>query len=162
MIPSDDFQNRLKKRGYLKDKIELNDTVKSAVMSNDWDLLDQEFQKLTSNNGELYKYLENYCAFTSIEFIISIRDCDNEWEEDGIWHDDGSRVLAFSLSLTNQSDLIEGGTLEIRKKGDLYSQKIPPFEFGQIIVFLTGTSGYEHKINKVTKGKRIIIAGWCS
>jgi predicted 2-oxoglutarate/Fe(II)-dependent dioxygenase YbiX len=140
----------------------LPEMVKNAVEKEDWPSLDRQMQRLTSSEGELYKFLQVYHDFKDIEFIISLRDANNEWEEDGIWHDDGSRVFAFSLSLTFQPENIEGGRLGIRTKNqDSYSEiKTPPF--GTIILFLTGVYGYEHKIHKVTKGRRLIIAGWCS
>jgi hypothetical protein len=156
------FESNLGHSGHFLDTIELSDTIKEATLTLNWDLLDSEFKKLTTRGGDLFKYLNQYSDFNSIEFIISIRDSENEWEEDGIWHDDGSRVLAFSLSLMTEPTSVEGGVLEIRKRGQLESIKIPPFNFGEIVVFLTGKSGYEHKINAVTKGIRIIIAGWCS
>lgn len=139
----------------------LDDTALSFVKSEDWDGLDQYFQKLTQKDGELYKFLKQFCDFKEIEFIISIRDANNPWEEDGIWHDDGSRKLAFSLSLTKSPHLIEGGHLEIRKKQSETSFSLSPFEYGKMIIFATGVNGFEHKINQVKKGKRIIIAGWC-
>ena len=52
--------------------------------------------------NNIFEFLKQFHDFNFIEFIISIRDSQNEWEEDGIWHDDGSRVFAFSLSLLNQ------------------------------------------------------------
>jgi hypothetical protein len=162
MITIENSKRNLEHNGHFKDVFPLSDTIKYAVTTLDWDLIDKEFQALTNKTGSLFKYLNQFCDFNSIEFIISIRDSGNEWEEDGIWHDDGSRVMAFSLSLMFDPKPIEGGVLEIRRRGKLESIKIPPFEFGEIVVFLTGTSGYEHKINAVTKGVRIIIAGWCS
>lgn len=158
----ENFESNLEHSGHFLDTFNLSDTVKEATLTLNWDLLDSEFKELTTSGGDLFKYLNQYSEFKSIEFIISIRDSENEWEEDGIWHDDGSRVLAFSLSLMTDPTSVEGGVLEIRKRGQLESIKIPPFNFGEIVVFLTGTSGYEHKINAVTKGIRIIIAGWCS
>lgn len=139
----------------------LDGTALEYVQNEDWEGLDNYFQGLTAPNGSIFKLLSNFESFEAIEFIISIRDSKNKWEEDGIWHDDGSRKLAFSLSLMESLDDIEGGVLEIRQKGKSESLKIPPFVYGQMIVFLTGTYGYEHKINQVTKGRRIIIAGWC-
>ena len=144
------------------DTLALQDALYKATLSCDYEFIDSAFKELTHKEGNLFKYLSQFENFQSIEFILSLRDSENSWEEDGIWHDDGSRKLAFSLSLTKNSHLIEGGLLEIRKKDELESLKIPPFEFGEIVVFKTGTSGFEHKINQVTLGKRFIIAGWCS
>lgn len=149
------FQN-----GYHLTYFPLSDEIKNLVISENWNELDNEFQKLTSKDGRLFKFLSEYHDFENIEFIISIRDSSNDWEEDGIWHDDGSRVFAFSLSLTMED--VKGGRLGLRSKGEESFVQIPTPSFGGIILFLTGIYGFEHKIHQVLEGKRIIIAGWCS
>jgi Rps23 Pro-64 3,4-dihydroxylase Tpa1-like proline 4-hydroxylase len=151
------FQN-----GFHVSYIQLPESVKDAVVNEDWNKLDQEFKTLTSKGGTLYNFLSRYHDFNEIEFIISMRDSQNEWEEDGIWHDDGSRVFAFSLSLTLNPEEIQGGRLGIRRKEAENFFEIPTPGFGTIILFLTGIYGFEHKIHQVKAGKRIIIAGWCS
>jgi len=148
------------KNGYHLSYFTLNDEIKNLVIQEKWDELDQEFKLLTSKDGQLFKTLNAYHDFESIEFIISIRDSNNEWEEDGIWHDDGSRVFAFSLSLT--LGVVNGGRLGLRIKGNDTGATIPTPSFGGLIMFLTGIYGFEHKIQQVTSGKRVIIAGWCS
>lgn len=140
----------------------LGDEIRELVENENWEKLDTEFKALTKKDGRLFKFLSQYHDFNEIEFIISIRDSLNEWEEDGIWHDDGSRVFAFSLSLTLNADNIVGGRLAVRQKGSERYLEIPTPSFGNIILFLTGVYGYEHKIHQVIFGKRIIIAGWCS
>ncbi len=140
----------------------LGDEIRILVEQEKWEQLDLEFQKLTKKDGRLFHFLSQFHDFNEIEFIISIRDSLNEWEEDGIWHDDGSRVFAFSLSLTLNADTITGGKLAVREKGSERYLEIPTPSFGTIILFLTGVYGYEHKIHQVLTGKRIIIAGWCS
>ncbi len=109
----------------------------------------------------LQKLAKGICSFSKIETMISIRDSKNEWEEDGIWHDDGSRVLAFSLSLTDEAHQVQGD-LEIRKKESLSTQSIPTPAFGTAIIFLTGIHGYEHRTRAVKNGRRIMLVGWCS
>lgn len=153
-------QDDLESQGYCLVKMNLPDALKITIFNEDWRDLDAEFFKLTAKGGLIYQTLSQFREFQSIEFIISLRDANNEWEEDGIWHDDGSRLLAFSLSLTLNSP--KGGVLEIRKKGESNSNKIPTPSYGDMIVFKTGVEGYEHKINQVTEGQRLIIAGWCS
>lgn len=140
----------------------LTEELRNDIRAERWDQVDHAFQKLTSKEGSLFHFLQSFHEFTSIEFIISIRDAETEWEEDGIWHDDGSRIFAFSLSLTENAESIEGGRLGIRRKGEENFLEIPTPEIGGMIVFLTGLYGFEHKIHQVTKGRRIIIAGWCS
>lgn len=151
------FQN-----GFHVSHFPLGDEIRGHVEKEQWNELDQAFKELAKKDGRLFRFLEAYHDFNEIEFIISIRDSQNEWEEDGIWHDDGSRVFAFSLSLTLDADKIEGGRLGIRRKEDQNFFQIPTPSFGTIILFLTGIYGYEHKIHQVTSGKRVIIAGWCS
>jgi hypothetical protein len=149
-------------QGYYQTTFSLSDEIKKLIIDENWEELDLSFKKLTSSSGELYQYLRTFHEFQAIEFIISIRDANNPWEEDGIWHDDGSRVFAFSLSLTLDPEEIDGGKLAIRKKGESFFSEIKTPEFGNIILFLTGLYGYEHKIHQVKEGRRIIIAGWCS
>lgn len=151
------FQN-----GFFISYFPLGDEIKSFVEQEDWEKLDQAFKELTKKDGRLFKFLNQYHDFNEIEFIISVRDANNDWEEDGIWHDDGSRVFAFSLSLTLEPDKVKGGRLGIRPKGTENYMQIPTPGFGTIILFLTGIYGFEHKIHQVLEGKRIIIAGWCS
>jgi len=136
--------------------------VKELVINKDWEGLDKEMKSQTQKGALLYQFLKTFHDFNEIEFIISIRDASSPWEEDGIWHDDGSRVFAFSLSLTIYPEEIQGGRLGLRPKGEESFHEIPTPEFGKIILFLTGVYGYEHKIHRLTQGVRIIIAGWCS
>src|SRR5690606_2217770 len=151
-----------KPQDFYLENLNMSQSVIECIKKDDWNNLDLEFQKLTSPGGEIHTLLLKYICFENIEFMISIRDSANAWEEDGIWHDDGSRVLAFSLSLTLNHENLEGGFLGIRKKGEEEFVKIPTPPFGTMIVFLTGVHGYEHKIHQVTNGRRIVIAGWCS
>ena len=151
------FQN-----GFHLTHFPLSEELRDAVHHENWEWVDAEFKGLTSPEGSLFKFLKTFHDFQQIEFIIGLRDASHDWEEDGIWHDDGSRVFAFSLSLTLDSDSIKGGRLGIRRKGEEYFMQIPTPSFGGIILFLTGIYGYEHKIHQVTQGRRVIIAGWCS
>lgn len=153
-------QNNLKNQGYCIATFNLPSHLKLLIEHEKFSEIDIIFKKLLSPGAELFHYLTLFTPFdiSHIEHIISIRNSNNEWEEDGIWHDDGSRVLAFSLSLTSND--IKGGVLEIRKKSEQISIKIPTPSYGSIIIFKTGHDHFEHKINRVTKGKRIIIAGW--
>jgi hypothetical protein len=148
--------------GFLITFFPLQEEIKDFVLNEDWQSLDLAMKELTKKEGRLFKFLNTYHDFNEIEFIISVRDSDNEWEEDGIWHDDGTRFFAFSLSLTTDPQNLKGGRLGIRQKGVERFMEIPTPGFGGIILFLTGIYGYEHKIHEVLEGRRIIIAGWCS
>jgi hypothetical protein len=155
----------LETRGYFLSSLVLPAAVREQVTQRDWAALDRAIQKETVRGGLIFDELRNYAEFTEIEFIISIRSSLEEPDDDGIWHDDGSRVLAFSLSLTLDPAAIEGGKLEIRRRGadpEAESEVLPTPLYGTMIVFATGHQGFEHKINRVSRGERIIIAGWCT
>jgi hypothetical protein len=149
-------------QGYHLTYYPLGDEVRDLVSEENWTALDQHLRKLTMVGGGLYQFLQKYHDFQEIEFIISIRDANNDWEEDGIWHDDGTRVFAFSLSLTLEPKAVKGGRLGIRPKGEEAFVALPTPGFGSIILFLTGIYGFEHKTHAVSEGRRIIAAGWCS
>ncbi len=144
----------------------LPSSIQEQVMKRNWVALDKAIRNETVLGGLIFEELQKYQDFSEIEFIIAIRPSvgSTEPDEDGIWHDDGSRVLAFSLSLTLNPLALQGGILEIRKRSlhPPESESIPTPPFGTLIVFATGYQGFEHKINRVIKGERIIIAGWCT
>lgn len=152
-------------RGYLLETLDLPPEIRAAVLARDWPLLDRLMRVETNPGGAVFERLRAHASFTKIEFIISIRSSLVEPDEDGIWHDDGSRVLAFSLSLTLDPGALVGGKLEIRPRGapdDARTENLPTPPWGTMIVFATGVSGFEHRINRVDQGERIIIAGWCT
>jgi hypothetical protein len=157
-------QELLSSRGYFLSQVNPPPVVRSSVETRNWNGLDEAIRQETLPGGMIFDELRTYAEFSEIDFIISIRSSLEYPDEDGIWHDDGSRLLAFSLSLTPDHLGVEGGRLEIRKRGfeSAPSESITTPPFGTMIVFSTGQSGFEHKINRVTQGERIIIAGWCT
>lgn len=155
--------DRLSHEGFFLQPVELPAIVREQVRARDWGALDATIQRETQAGGSIFSALTPYREFSSIEFIISIRSSRESPDEDGIWHDDGSRVLAFSLSLTLDPSVIEGGRLGIRRRGTTEEGAgIPTPPYGTMIVFATGRDGFEHRIARVAQGERVIIAGWCS
>ena len=152
----------LNEQGFCLCRLPLSSAMINSIRREDWPVLDNEVFKYLSAEGPWRKLLSRFTTIKSTEHIIAIRDAANEFEEDGIWHDDGSRVLAFSLSLTFNSRNIIGGLLGFRIKGSQHFEQIPTPLIGTAIIFKTGVSGYEHKIHQLTQGRRIIIAGWLS
>jgi hypothetical protein len=150
------------KEGFLLFPFKLDDSLNQMVEQENWPEVDQFFLTLTKPGGAIFNTLQTFHSFTQIETMISIRNGENEWEEDGIWHDDGSRVFAFSLSLNVKPELMEGGSLELRRKNQDLSHSILTPPFGTAILFLTGVHGYEHRTRQVLKGRRIMLVGWCS
>lgn len=145
-------------RGHKKYHLELPDFIKSWTLEKNYDQLDQYFN-VSLASGELAKIVKTYGEFTQREFILSLRSGPDD--EDGIWHDDGSRVLAFSLGLNTMPHKIEGGELLLQKKGQPTSrQTFSPLGFGELVLFLTGVWGWEHKVNAVKSGERLVCAGW--
>lgn len=157
--------------GYFLLPLSLPAKLGEATRDRDWPRVDALAREQTLPGGVVYEALRPYAEFTQIEFILSIRPGldlpPGDLDEDGIWHDDGSRVLAFSLSLTQHPESLVGGRLGIRRRaledpdaGPDTLLPTPPF--GTMIVFATGLAGYEHRIHRVERGERVIIAGWCT
>jgi len=130
------------------------------LLEKKWKELDQYFLQISKPGGQLRHFFNDYLDYEKLEHIIAIRTAPDD--EDGIWHDDGSRFLGFSLSLNLHPETIEGGNLSFKKKEEKDGVAFPPQPYGTIIIFLSGLSGYEHMVSAVTKGERIVIAGWCS
>jgi hypothetical protein len=124
----------------------------------DWAALDRLMGEAVQTM--LRPRLLSFKNFTHIEHMLALRDASDPEEEDGIWHDDGSRVLAFSWSL-NVFGEIQGGTLGLRPKGES-ALELGPYPAGTVLVFQTGMDGFEHRTARVTQGKRLVCAGWCS
>lgn len=138
----------------------LEEKVKVWLLEKKWKEIDQYFLDISKPGGLLRNFLNEYLDFQILEHIIAIRTA--PFDEDGIWHDDGSRYLGFSLSLNLNPESIAGGELLFRKKEEKETVRFPVQAYGKIIIFLSGLSGYEHMVTAVTKGERTVIAGWCS
>lgn len=146
--------------GYLLVDFPISGEVSELIKEKKWRELDQHFLNLSIPNGELRTFLKNFLDFETLEHIIAIRNAPDD--EDGIWHDDGSRFLGFSLSLNLRPETISGGELRFKKKTEKESLIFAPLPYGQMVLFLSGIYGYEHMVSAVTGGERIVIAGWCS
>lgn len=153
--------NQLLDNGHIEVQLPLEELY-PLIENCDWQNLDQRLLELFKPSGELFKFYKNYVEFDSIEHIIAIRDGSDPDEEDGIWHDDGSRIAAFSISLTKDLDQLIGGELSFRKKGTHAEQKLKTRSLGSGYIFLTGQYHFEHKTNRVTRGRRVVLAGWLS
>lgn len=133
--------------------------VLEMLQNENWKALDDYFLEISTPGGLLRTFLEDFLDFQTLEHIIAIRSAPDD--EDGIWHDDGSRFLGFSLSLNLNPQAIVGGELLFKKKDNPHTEIIKPLPYGQMILFLSGIYGYEHMVSAVTKNKRVVIAGWC-
>lgn len=138
----------------------LNPQIIEYVKTENWPAIDQYFLESEKPGGELFQFMTNFLPLTTIEHIISIR-CP-PGDEDGIWHDDGSRILGFTLSLTLNPAEITGGHLKFRQKNETDFIELPIRPLGEMLVFKTGIYGFEHMVTAVKAGKRVLIAGWCS
>lgn len=132
--------------------------AETLAKSESWPALDQLMKEAVEES--LRPLLIKYKKFDFIEHMLAIRKGDDPEEEDGIWHDDSSRVLAFSWSL-NFWGLPTGGTLGIREFGKKEIE-LGPYPPGKLIVFNTGIDGFEHRTSRVLQGRRLVCAGWCS
>lgn len=145
--------------GLIETTFPLTEEILSALDSEDWRKLDDLFKEACKPSGILWNFLQQYLDFHGLEHIIAIRSAPDD--EDGIWHDDGSRILGFSLSLTKNSDSVVGGLLELKKKDEEMGLSLKTRPLETILIFLTGVYGYEHRVTAVREGRRIVIAGWC-
>jgi hypothetical protein len=154
------YNEELKNSHLITISLTLPEEILQLVEEERYFELDQYFLKAGAKEGFLFKELSRLLKFNSIEHIIAIRQAPHD--EEGIWHDDGSRILGFSLSLTRHPNEVQGGHLCFRPKGDADYISISTRPYGTLIAFKTGIYGFEHKVTAVTLGKRIVIAGWCS
>ncbi len=148
----------LLEHGFKSFEVEIPDCILNSLKNQDWNKLDQSIFELTKKGAFFYSLLEKFHTFDKIEHLINRRLA--EGDEDGIWHDDGSRFIAFSLSL---NQYVKGGELLIRPKAHPDRvETLGPYPMGMFTVFLTGEYGFEHKVCRVLEGERLTIAGWCS
>lgn len=151
---------QLKNEGRVIAYFPVPEIVLEYLQTKNWKDLDQFFLRISGKEGLLRQFLSEYLDFETLEHIISIRR--SPYDEDGIWHDDGSRFLGFSLSLNQNPLKIKGGSLFFKKKNAAQKEEFPPQPLGTMILFLSGIYGYEHMVSAVTEGERVVIAGWCS
>ena len=151
-------REQLMEQGFVKFTLPFPHDFSHAVNSCNWEVVDKLLFEYLSPNQLLHNILSEYQPFNFTEHIIAIREAATD--EEGIWHDDGSREIAFTWSLNDDQEL-EGGELLFRRKGS-FPEVITPPPRETLIIFLTGKFGFEHKVNQVTKGTRRTIAGWCS
>lgn len=151
---------------YLKIELTLPLDFHTSLLHEDYSNLDLVYTNSLKTNGFLWSELKKYCIFNALDGIVAIREA--PFDDEGIWHDDGSRVMGFSLSLNENPHSIIGGNLLLRERyiypdsSDAGSTVFEPQPYGTLILFKTGHDSYEHRVTKVTKGKRIVLAGWCS
>lgn len=150
----------IQKAGFIVVRLDLPSQWRLWRERDDYRQLDLAVGEELKEGGLLHQQLASVGEFTKIEHILALR-CSSE-DEDGIWHDDGSRNFAFSLGLNLDPKSIVGGELNFRKKGSTETQSFCALAFGEMVIFLTGVWGYEHQVSQVTKGQRLVAAGWCS
>lgn len=146
-------------KGHLLLSFQSAPLAKDFVVKKDWKALDQLAKSWLEPQGPLFELLQKYCEFQQVEHILALRQAP---DDEGIWHDDGSRKLAFSLSLTLDNSSVEGGELSIRAKSSDEISTLTCRPYGELVLFNTGKDGFEHKISAVRAGQRLVLAGWCS
>tara|TARA_R110000868_G_scaffold204946_1_gene453125 strand:+ start:17148 stop:17603 length:456 start_codon:yes stop_codon:yes gene_type:complete len=147
-------------KGHILLNLKLLGPELALVRDRDWQSLDQAAKKWLSPGGKLWSLLTEHAKFSSIEHILALRSGPDD--DEGIWHDDGSRLLAFSLSLTLKHESVRGGEISIRPKGETTTHVLTCQPLGTLIIFNTGQDGFEHRVSAVTHGERLVLAGWCT
>ena len=154
------MNQKLKDLGFIKIKFPYAHELHPFVIEENFKELDLFLLKEFLPTGRYFQFFQDYFPVNSIEHIIAMRLAPHD--EDGIWHDDGSRLYGFSLSLNLLPESIVGGELLFKAKDNTETTTFPPLPFGELVIFLTGEFGFEHKVCQVTAGKRLVIAGWGS
>ena len=147
-------------KGYVTGKLDLDERWSSYIKEKDWESLDKLCYQQLAKDGQLHQALQKIKSFNETEHILSLRQSP---DDEGIWHDDGSRFMAFSVSLNLNPETIEGGELEMRKKEnkeEVYTLSNLPF--GHYYIFATSQDNWEHRTQAVKSGERLVFAGWCS
>ncbi len=159
----------LKNEGFLSLPLQLPDSWQNYVGAEDYDSLYREAEDAIRVEGFINKALKPLLKEIFIEsepeweLMLAKRLGPQDEDEEGIWHDDGSRRLAISLSLNKNPQSISGGELLLRQKDN--PQKIKTLEtqgWGTLLVFATGQWGWEHKVTRVTTGNRLVLVAWLS
>lgn len=151
---------------FIERDIALPEIFYQLVKEENYQDLDQVYQQSLKPQGFLWNFLKDHCDFEYLEGIIALRTAPED--EEGIWHDDGSRVMGFSLSLNFSPESIEGGELLLRPRfqfkdhEDTGATHFSVRPYGRIVLFKTGQEHFEHRVTRVKKGKRLVLAGWCS
>lgn len=158
---------RMKCDGHFTKELDVPSSWRNLVQKNDFDSLYRESLNATQSGQWLDNHLKSITSKVlgqnefSLELMLAHRIGPQDEEHEGIWHDDGSRDLAFSLSLNENHKSIAGGALGLRKKElPQQTQFINTQPWGTMIVFHTGKRGWEHKITRVTHGNRLVLVGW--
>ncbi|MCP4914951.1 MAG: 2OG-Fe(II) oxygenase [Oligoflexia bacterium] len=147
-------------QGYVTGKLDLDGQWLSCIRDKDWESLDKLCFQQLAKEGQLHQALQEIRSFSETEHILSLRQFP---DDEGIWHDDGSRLLAFSVSLNLDPQSIVAGELEMRRKEKREDVHIlPNLPFGHYYIFATGQDNWEHRTQAVKSGERLVFAGWCS
>ena len=154
------LHSELDEKALLQVSYPLPNEVLAYLENENWLAIDQYFLEAERPGGPLFEFLKEYVQLESLEHIVAIRSAPGD--EDGIWHDDGSRILGFTISLTKNPEEIIGGEFRFKEKSANDYLKFTTRPLGQMLIFKTGIYGFEHMVTAVTEGKRVIIAGWCS
>lgn len=158
----DDFS-----KGFLKTTVEIPVSLQNLIQKGQFEEVYKEFICAMDDGQFLSNILKSLFPESykdrpfSHELMLSLRSGPQDEEEEGIWHDDSSRDLIFSLSLTRESEIVRGGHLSLRKmvnRDEVTSIATQPF--GTLLFFPSGKSGWEHKISRVTSGNRLVLVGW--
>ncbi len=153
--------------GFDKRNLELPSSWQKLVSNCAWEELYQECLAALNDGHWLHSLLKSLVLELSSqgqfshEMMLALRQGPQDLEEEGIWHDDGSRDFALSLSLNREPETIQGGDLLLRTKQ--YPQDIKclsTLPWGQFWLFPTGKYGWDHRTTRVSYGNRLVLVIW--
>jgi hypothetical protein len=158
MASKKEFIQSLKDIGHAQMPLPISSGYDALWEVQDWATMDHCLGLELKPGGLLFPVFAQFGEIAKTEHILAIRTAPDD--EDGIWHDDGSRDLAFTVSFNKDPKSILGGELLLRKKGEEQYVALAPPPWGFLTVIKTGRQGYEHRVLKVSRGVRMVCAGW--
>ena len=145
--------------GVTQELLSLPEELKQLAFKENWQELEKYFASHIQNKTGFYQKISSLLKIENIEYMLALR---LPPDEDGIWHDDGSRELGFSISLCLGPEEISGGEFCFKSKTEKETRLFKPGEFGTLTCFRTGKYGFEHKVSQVLSGRRLMFVGWCN
>lgn len=153
--------------GPFKKSLELPLSWRNYVSKQDWDSLYEACLSALKDGQCLSNVLksltlESFQTETfDYEIMLALRTGPQDEEEEGIWHDDGSRDFALSISLNPEPHTIDGGEVYVRQKqAPEVVSSLENLPWGHFWVFPTGKYGWDHRTSRVNSGNRLVLVIW--
>lgn len=157
----------LKEKGFTKGSCDLPLSWRNLIDQKDWETLYKDCLGALKDGQWLANLVKEHSKslFETEEFeweiMLALREGPQDPEDEGIWHDDGSRDFALSISLNPSPTSYQGGSVLVRPKDNIQEIKeLGPLPWGHYWLFATGRYGWDHRTTIVTHGNRLVLVLW--